>query len=207
MSASRAFHTATPLKDGTILIAGGDSDASGGGTFAATATADIFDPSTQTFTPTAQPLAEPLLLHGATLLWDGTVLITGGFDVSQIVISTNGSIGSFVGIVAQGAEIYDPALKTFSCIGGNVTMSVGGASSAVCASAMKHPHAGHVAVQLDDGTVLVAGGFGGSKNTSNAKTTKVAETYDPTTQTFTKTGSMKPGVALGAASLPLNDEP
>ncbi len=52
----------------------------------------------------------------------------------------------------------------------------------------------------------VAGGFGGAKNTSNAKTTKVAEIYNPTTQTFTKVGSMKPGVALGAASLPLGLE-
>jgi hypothetical protein len=71
---------------------------------------------------------------------------------------------------------------------------------------MKHPHAGHIAVLLDDNTVLLAGGFGGAKNTSNAKITKVAEIYNPTTQTFTKVGSMKPGVALGAASLPLGLE-
>jgi hypothetical protein len=66
---------------------------------------------------------------------------------------------------------------------------------------MKHPHAGHAAVLLNDGTVLVAGGFGGSKNTSNAKTTKVAEIYDPATGNFTKVGSMKTGVALGEAAL------
>ncbi len=163
MSASRAFHTATPLKDGTILIAGGDSDlASGGGAFGATAAADIFDPSTQTFTATTGPLMEPLLLHGATLLQDekGTVLISGGFDVSQIVISSNGSIGSFVGTVAQGAELYDPTSKTFSCVGGApITITVNNTSQTVCASAMKHPHAGHVAVLLDDNTVLRCGRF------------------------------------------------
>jgi len=106
--------------------------------------------------------------------------------------------------VAQGAELYDPTSKTFSCVGGApITITVNNTNQTVCASAMKHPHAGHVAVLLDDNTVLVAGGFGGAKNTSNAKTTKVAEIYNPTTQTFTKVGSMKPGVALGAASLPL----
>jgi hypothetical protein len=79
MSDFRAFHTATLLNDGTVLIAGGDSDQFPGAAFGATATTDIFNPVAQTFTPTTGPLIEPLLLQGATLLQDGSgkVLITG----------------------------------------------------------------------------------------------------------------------------------
>ena len=45
----------------------------------------FFDPATETFRTTIGQLQEPLLLHGATLLNDGTVLISGGFDAGQIV--------------------------------------------------------------------------------------------------------------------------
>ncbi len=207
MSDLRAFHTATALSDGTVLIAGGASAGSVGGNFVATAAADIFDPLTQTFTPITGPLMEPLLLHGATLLPDGTVLITGGFDVTQVIIFSNGGAGSFTGSVAQGAEIYDPTTKAFSCLGGApITITANNTSQTVCTSAMKHPHAGHAAVLLDDGTVLVAGGFGGRTDTKLAKTTGAAEVYHPTSKTFIKVGSMKPGVALGAATLPLAQE-
>lgn len=200
MSDFRAFHTATALNDGTVLIAGGDSDGSPGSAFGATPAADIYNPTDQTLAATGS-LAEPLLLQGATLLSDGTVLITGGFDAAQIVIFTSGGIGAFFGTVARGAEIYTPSNNTFACIGGTTTVTNQGAPLTVCSPVMKHTHAGHVAIALNDGTILIAGGFGGGKATSNAKTTKVAEIYSPTTQTFTKVGSMKTGVALGEAAM------
>jgi hypothetical protein len=203
MSDFRAFHTATRLVDGTVLVAGGYSNSFGSGVGdGASASADIFDPSTQSFTATGA-MVETLLLQGATLLPTGSVpgqvLITGGFDATQVFIFSNGSFGAFFGSVAQGAEIYDPANKTFTCLGGTIVVKKTGQTA--CASMMKHPHAGHAAVALNDGTVLIAGGFGGGKDTSNANTTKVAEIYDPVAQTFTKVGAMKTGVALGAAVL------
>ena len=48
MSSPRAFHTATLLNDGTVLVAGGGVDSTG----TLTATADIYDPATDSFTPT-----------------------------------------------------------------------------------------------------------------------------------------------------------
>jgi Kelch motif len=201
MSDFRAFHTATTLQDGTILIAGGDSDGFPGYAFGATAIADIFNPLTETFTPTTGQMQEPLLLHGATLLNDGTVLISGGFDAGQIVITTNGSLTAFFGSVAQGAEIYNPSSGTLSCLNG--TFRIKHTGQTACATTMKHPHAGHAAVLLNDGTgdVLIAGGFGGGRDTANANPTNEAEIYNPTTQKFTKVGAMKTGVALGAAAL------
>jgi hypothetical protein len=68
MSAARAGHTATPLNNGTVLIAGGD----------AAGTAEIFDPTTESFTPTLWNLAVPRTGHTATLFSDDSVLLAGG---------------------------------------------------------------------------------------------------------------------------------
>ncbi|PYJ20086.1 MAG: hypothetical protein DME99_10960, partial [Verrucomicrobia bacterium] len=57
MSAARTRHTATLLNSGSVLIAGGE----------ATGTAEMFDPATQTFSPTLWPLTVARSGHTATL--------------------------------------------------------------------------------------------------------------------------------------------
>ncbi len=82
---ARAFHTATVLDDGRILLAGGartSADASGTcGTgcrrLTGTATASIYDPRTGTFQQVA-PMAQARLFHTAAKLPDGRVVIAGG---------------------------------------------------------------------------------------------------------------------------------
>lgn len=85
MGTARTFHTATPLDDGTVLVAGGDPDDIlnlGGESYgwppAPLASAELFDPMSGTFTETGG-LVTPRENHTATLLNDGTVLVTGGF--------------------------------------------------------------------------------------------------------------------------------
>src|SRR5438309_7911379 len=68
MSAARARHTATRLHDGTVLIAGGDA----GGT------AEIFNPTTETFSSTLLAMAAARIGHTATLFSDDSVLLAGG---------------------------------------------------------------------------------------------------------------------------------
>src|SRR6266481_2085316 len=68
MGAARAGHTATRLHDGTVLIAGGD----------AAGTAEIFNPTTETFSSTLLAMAAPRIGHTATLFSDDSVLLTGG---------------------------------------------------------------------------------------------------------------------------------
>jgi len=58
------------------LIAGGFN---GGNTSASVATAEIFDPSTSSFTPTGT-MNTPRARHTSTLLPDGTVLEAGGIN-------------------------------------------------------------------------------------------------------------------------------
>lgn len=93
MSSSRAFHTATLLGNGKILIAGGakiQSSASRGKVHTTTtplATAELFDSQTGAFSPTVS-LTTPRAWHTATLLGNGEVLLTGGVDAPGNVLAT-----------------------------------------------------------------------------------------------------------------------
>jgi hypothetical protein len=97
----RVWQTATLLPDGTVLVAGGDTEecSAFSCTYAGSiASAELYDPSTRTFTATGDMTALRSL-HQATLLNDGRVLITGGVSY--------GGIGIFFGSFAS-AELYTP---------------------------------------------------------------------------------------------------
>ena len=100
MTTGRYFHTATLLPDGKVLITGGNNSVYGGCFCAPLASAEVYDPSTGTFTASANMTA-PRSTHTATLLNNGKVLITGGY--------VNGR--------SAGAELYDPSTGTFSATG------------------------------------------------------------------------------------------
>lgn len=90
MTIARYAHTATPLADGTILIAGGVPSY-----FNVSASAEIYSPSNKTFTATGS-LHTARAFHTATPLSGTTVLVAGGETSSNGAIST--------------AEIYSYAL-------------------------------------------------------------------------------------------------
>jgi hypothetical protein len=127
MNAARAAHTATLLGNGKVLIAGGE-----GNGFEALASAELYDPSTSTFTPTGSMIT-PRYAHSATLLADGRVLIVGG--------TRNVNLGASV----FTAEIYDPSTGAFTSTG-NLT-STGGEVYAP---------PGNFTTLLPDGRVFVA---------------------------------------------------
>ena len=83
---NRDNHTATLLPSGSVLITGGESEATfaGGSIFSGTeASSELYDPATGRFAKTGDMSARRAG-HTATLLQDGTVLITGGYFYAGI---------------------------------------------------------------------------------------------------------------------------
>jgi len=170
MAAARFGHTATLLKNGKVLIAGGTDSYSD----SPLSTTEIYDPATGHFVHTGS-MAIPRAGHAAALLADGRVLITGGFNTGII----NGQFG-----ISSTAELYDPATGSFSTTGqmgvmreehtatllpnGLVLVAGGGSPTAevydpstglfIPTSSMETERTGHSATLLSNGRVLVAGG-------------------------------------------------
>src|SRR5512140_242387 len=155
MNISRQGHTATPLADGKVLIAGGYRY---GG---APVTAEIYDPDTGTFTTTGS-MNSARLHHTATLLGNGQVLITGG---SRGISNPP--------VYPLAAELYDPASGTF-----------------VITASMAEGRASHTATLLPSGRVLVTGGAVETSYFTAADYTAGAELYDPASAQFSATGSL-----------------
>jgi len=89
----RAYHTATLLPNGKVLMAGGQG--TWGATYGPLSSAELYDPLTDTFTWTAN-LTALRQNHSACLLSDGTVLLAGGMQSQSNPYSLT------------TAEIYDP---------------------------------------------------------------------------------------------------
>jgi Bacterial Ig-like domain (group 2)/Galactose oxidase, central domain/Kelch motif len=98
MATAREQHTATLLADGRVLIVGGTTS-TGAGDLNPTATVEVYDPSTGSFSVTGS-MAEARTFHTATLLPSRRVLVAGGGDENST------------------AEVYDPATGSFSFTGG-----------------------------------------------------------------------------------------
>jgi hypothetical protein len=113
MHVPRLYATATPLRNGKILIAGGSPCYDASGT-PGLASAELYDPASGTFTVTGT-LATPRSAALAIMLADGRVLIIGGDDPS-----TGGCSTPFNGpsqISRSSAEIYDSTSGNFTRVG------------------------------------------------------------------------------------------
>ena len=100
MNVVRASHTATLLADGRVLVVGGSTVATATRQgYVNDASAEIYDPVANTWTPTP-PMSAARSHHTATRLADGKVLVVGGENLLYLV--------------EQTAEIYDPVTNTWS---------------------------------------------------------------------------------------------
>ena len=196
MNTERAAHSATLLPDGKVLIAGGFREE--GTSEIAIASAELFDPATNTFTPTSD-MNEPRDGHTATLLPNGKVLLAGGWNQQGRTATV---------------ELYDPQTGTFEYTGSlmaprqgltatllnNGQVLIAGGDSArnipqliaelydpatetfTPAGSLNTGRFGHTATLLTDGKVLLVGGTSGNDNILAS-----AEVYDPETGQFSPT--------------------
>lgn len=140
--------TATLLQNGRVLLTGGEHEDCG-----RFANAELYDPATGQFTPTGN-MTRARSNHTATLLPDGTVLIAGGETQD-----CDGVGCSFSGTTAA-AESYDPSTGTFATVG-DMTAS----------------RAGQMATLLQNGTVLIAGGYAYGETGAESKPCLVCVSY------------------------------
>ncbi len=136
MSTARSFPVLTLLQNGQVLVTGGCSLDATIGPCNPLSSAELYDPTTGSFTPTNGPMQAARWVHTATLLPNGQVLITGGDD------STSTTLAS--------AELYDPTAKTFSLL----------------TNSMITPRSNHTATLLPNSQVLIAGGNTSSNDIS-----------------------------------------
>jgi hypothetical protein len=150
------FSQTTGLADGRVLFTGGLDLATG----QPTAAAAVYDPATQTTTTLAMSVARAA--HGASLMNNGRVLITGGF----LTFNLADPLSLFQGMQVT-TEIFDPATNTFAP-GPN----------------MLEARAMHSSTTLTNGNVLIAGGLSLLPIVNIPTVSATAYRFNPTTNSF-----------------------
>jgi hypothetical protein len=173
---TRENATATVLSNGKVLVAGGFSDYTDS---AVIANANIYDPATGTFTATGS-MNTARTGQTMTLLNDGRVLITGGVSSVVNTVLSNPTSGTFSVTGTASAELYDPTTGTFTATGN-----------------LNTPLISHTATLLNNGMVLIAGGFGAT----GLPPATGAELYNPATGTFSATATPLTATVLPATAL------
>jgi len=129
MHAPRRMHSSIRLHDGRVLVVGGTNVAPGSPLAAAQQEqAEIYHPQLDRWLIAGTGLA-PLSGEAATLMPDGSVLVTGGSSDS--------------GFATTGAELFDPGTNRWP----------------PTTWPMATPRYGHTATLLPDGKVLLVGGY------------------------------------------------
>ncbi|WP_437570634.1 kelch repeat-containing protein [Sorangium sp. So ce542] len=189
MQLARTGHTATLLRSGKVLVAGGGKNAF------FTDSVELYDPESDRWELMA-PMDDPRAGHEATLLSNGKVLVAGGYYIPGAYAT---------------AQLYDPEINqweftapmnharsapTMTPLSNGEVLVAGGwiasaeryepeAGSWTLTSPMNLGRAGYSASRLPDGMVLFAGGL-----TDDSFYLSSAERYDPATDTWTVTTSM-----------------
>ena len=215
MNHSRAYHAATMLADGRVLVSGGVGDQ----------TAEIYDPTTGTWTSTPN-MQYMRVSHTSTLLPNGRVLVAqGGSTVAEEYDPTTGAWSSAGTVPTFGSPsdltatllLDGTVLTAGGCAGFQADFCLGtmyaDADSftpatlawAATSQFMSTTRTQHTATLLGDGKVLVAGSQEAGVVFSDNFQLSSAELYDPATSSWSAASPMIVGRSRHTATL-LNDK-
>jgi hypothetical protein len=159
-----ACRTATPAAYcGDILVAGGSPNSASAN--ATLNTAETYDATTGTWTPTTGTMVTARSQHAATLI-DGPACHAASPPAYCGKVLLSGGVASAVPL--SSAELYDPATGTFTATGSHL-----------------HTARQTISVLLRDGKVMLSGGEGTFRD--------YAEIYDPATGDWSLTGKLNVG--------------
>ncbi len=216
MGTLRRGAVAAPLPDGRVLVAGGSYN---DGVDHDLASAEVFNPATDDFTPVGA-MGTPRVRAAAAPLPGGRVLVAGGNDGATRLSSAevfNPATNAFTPVADMGT---DRARAAASPLPDGRVLIAGGTNGAPLSSAavfdpatnsfssaglgaMSTARQAPVAAPLPDGRVLVSGGVfvegvGGYQAS--------AEVFNPATSSFSSAGIGAMGTArTGAVAAPLPD--
>lgn len=195
----RAAHTATLLRSGEVLVAGGctldgcEVDADG-------ATTELYSPRTNRFRA-GPPLLRPRVGHGAARLKDGSVLVFGGWSGRSRTASAERWRPSAKRFVAAAPLRTARGGFTATALRDGRILVVGGSDErgSLCSAELYVPRLGrwirtgslrqardaHTATLLPDGRVLVAGG------SADGRVLASAEVWSPRTGRFTPVAPLR----------------
>ena len=212
MAVPRQQHTATLLRDGRVLAAGGVTTGP-----RATESAELYHPATGTWSPAA-PMLVARSRHIAVVLANGTVLVAGGrtplgttataelYDPLADVWTPTGSM-SVARDNFTATQLADGRVLVAGGVGGDGSGTVVEKSADLYDPAtgtwtqtgkMAKHRFNHSAVRLDDGRVLVTGGAGPG---GDCIYTGASEIYSPETGDWKTTDPMATPRGIGALQL------
>lgn len=156
--------SAVTLPNGDVLISGGVTSTNG--SLSVTTAEQLYDPATGEFSLTGA-LTQPVQGANIALLPDGSALIAGGNTSVSLITPTATTV----------AEVFNPTFGLAAATGSLLVAEAFGSSAS-----------------LENGQVLLAGGFGGGAALNNA------EVYNPSSGTWTATAPLLSAAYEGTAT-------
>lgn len=168
---NRVWYSLTPLLNGKVLVVGGVPGIIEGGFIypgsgLTLRTAEVYNPTDGSFTPSANNMALPRNNPEAVLLRSGKVLSVGGLHIAKTYYGEWGP--NDVSETLRSAELYEPSTGKF-----------------VDTGSMAYPRLRPEARLLQDGKVLITDGFdkacGRGEQPAIISEIPAKEIYDPLT--------------------------
>ncbi len=197
----RGGTSAVLLPDGRVLAVGGGIGA------IPLAGSDVFDPTTQRWSPSG-PMHDARRGNSTVVLADGRVLTAGGISAGRVLASAevwNPSTGVWTRMAPMKEARFNNALMLLRdgrvlAAGGTAATTTSSLASAevydprantwtAAGGPMLTSRSDAAAAMLSDGRVLVAGGF--TEVQGNPVATASAEIFDPVVGVFTRVASMQ----------------